>query len=61
MEGQPNGNSVATLTGEINSQTIFRKNFVEHYRDIRHTEGTIKISLLENAKMFQLQMKLTKI
>ena len=35
--------------------------FVLHHKDIRHSVGIIKILLLENAKMFQLQITLTKI
>ena len=52
---------VVTQIGERNSKTILRKIFVLHHKDIRHTGGTIKIVLFENAKMLQLQMTLTKI
>ena len=43
------------------SLTILRKIFVLPHKDIRHIEGSIKILLLENAKMFQMQMTLIKI
>ena len=36
------------------SLTILRKIFVLYHKDIRHAGGTLKIVLLENAKMFQL-------
>ena len=47
--------------GKWNSLIILGKCFVQHHRDIQHTGGTIKIVLLENAKMFQSEMALTEI
>ena len=38
----------------------FKKIFLINIRNIRHTGGTLKIVLLGNTKMFQLQITLIK-
>ena len=38
----------------------FKKNVLFHTRNIRYTRSTIKVVLLENTKMLQLQMTLTR-
>ena len=38
----------------------FKKKFLFNIRNIRHAGGIIKVVLLENIKMLQLQMILTK-
>ena len=42
------------------SQTILRKIFWFNTRNIQHDEGIIKVVVLENTQMFQLQMTLIK-